>query len=368
MSISKLPLKKKIALGLHARYKRNSALLHTLNYIFWECTLKCNLSCLHCGSDCKMDISHKKDMQVADFIGAIDQIQPIVEPNTTMIVFTGGEPLLRHDLEIAGLELYKRGFPWGMVTNGLALSPKRLESLLASGLHAVTVSLDGMETSHNWLRGNNKSFKKAFAAVKMLAKTDDIIFDVVTCVNRRNFEELSLFRDMLIDTGVKEWRIFTIFPIGRAKENDQLQLNAVEFYSLFEFIKQTRKEGKIKVNYGCEGYLGSFEGEVRDNFFSCNAGINIASVLADGSISACPNLRENFIQGNIYRDNFADIWTNRYEKYRNRSWTKTGICANCSSYKYCEGNGLHLRDESTGELLFCHLKRIEEGEKIVSCS
>jgi len=91
--------------------------------------------------------------------------------------------------------------------------------------------------------------------------------------------------------------------------------------------------------------------------------IHVASVLADGSIAACPNLRSNFIQGNIYRDNFAEVWQNKYKLFRDRSWTKTGICASCSFYKYCEGNGMHLRDEETGELLFCHLKRIEEGEK-----
>jgi radical SAM protein with 4Fe4S-binding SPASM domain len=140
----------------------------------------------------------------------------------------------------------------------------------------------------------------------------------------------------------------------------------VQFKELFEFIKATREEGLIKLNYGCEGFLGKYEGEVRDNFFICRSGINIASVLADGSISGCPNLRENFIQGNIYNDNFRDVWENRFEKFRNRGWTKTGICAECDSYKYCEGNGMHLRDEQSGELLFCHLNRLRDAEKEMS--
>jgi radical SAM protein with 4Fe4S-binding SPASM domain len=178
--------------------------------------------------------------------------------------------------------------------------------------------------------------------------------------------EIKQVRDLLINSGVRDWRIFTIFPIGRAKENKQLQLDPVRFSSLFEFIKQTRNENKIKLNYGCEGFLGNYEGEVRDNFFHCKAGINIASVLADGSIAACPNLRGNFVQGNIYKDNFADIWEHKYAKFRNRNWTKTGACSECEFYKYCEGNGMHLRDENTGDLLFCHLYRIEEGEKLQS--
>jgi radical SAM protein with 4Fe4S-binding SPASM domain len=74
-------------------------------------------------------------------------------------------------------------------------------------------------------------------------------------------------------------------------------------------------------------------------------------------------MRDNFIQGSIYKDNLMEVWQNKYTKHRDRSWTKTGICSECKSYDYCEGNGLHLRDEKTGELMFCHLNRIEEGEK-----
>ena len=362
MAVSKIQLKKRIALNLYKRYKKNTAKLHSLNYIFWECTLRCNLNCLHCGSDCKKD-AHVKDMPVNDFLKAIDQIKEKVNPRETMVVFTGGEPLVRKDIEKAGLELYKRGFPWGMVTNGMLLSETRLNSLLKSGLRALTISLDGLESSHNWLRNNRNSYERAIAAIKLLPGTENLDYDVVTCVNRKNFNELGEIRDLLIKTGVKDWRIFTIFPVGRAKVNEFLQLLPKEFKGLFDFIKQTRKENKIHLNYGCEGFLGNYEKEVRDDFFFCRAGINIASVLADGSISACPSLRDNFIQGNIYKDNFADVWENRYEKYRDRSWAKTGICATCKDYDYCQGNGLHLRNEKTGALLFCHMERIEEGER-----
>ncbi len=362
MNALKIPFRKKLALNLYRKYKGNETRLHQLNYILWECTLRCNLNCIHCGSDCKKD-SSIKDMPAEDFFAAIDQLKNSVNPNNTMIVLTGGEALVRKDLEKIGLQLYQRGFPWGIVTNGMLLNKPRLDSLIQSGLRAVTVSLDGMEESHNWLRGNKNSFINAFNAIKLLPGIPELKYDVVTCANQKNFQELNTLKEILIKTGVKEWRIFTVFPIGRASEHKELQLNPAEFKGLFDFIKQTRHENKIKLNYGCEGFLGNYESEVRDNFFFCRAGINIASILADGSISACPNLRENFIQGNIYKDNFAEVWQNRYKIFRDRSWTKTGICADCAFYKYCEGNGMHLRNEKTGELLFCHLKRIEENEK-----
>lgn len=360
---TKIPLRKKIAFELFRTYRKNAKKIHQLNYIFWECTLRCNLNCLHCGSDCKKE-STVKDMPIGDFIKAIDDITDIVDPNKTMIVFTGGEPLLRKDLEQCGQLLHERGFPWGIVSNGLQLNPARLQSLLKAGMRAITISLDGLEDSHNWLRNNSNSFKNAIKTIHLLSKIPELKFDVVSCINGKNFTELVKIKELLLTLGVKEWRLFTIFPIGRAKQHNELQLSPIQFKQFFDFIVTERKKGEIQLNYGCEGFLGNYEGEVRDNLFFCRAGVNVASVLIDGSISACPNLRENFIQGNIYTDSFKDTWENKYTNYRDRNWLKTGECTNCEMFKYCDGNGLHLRDEKSGELLFCHYNRIKEGEKI----
>lgn len=297
-------------------------------------------------------------MPVADFIKMIDQIAPHVNPNKTMIIFTGGEALLRKDLEDCGKELYLRGFPWGLVSNGMLLTPDRLRSLLMAGLHSITISLDGFEEDHNWLRGHSKSFQNASNAVKLLAKVPRLTWDVVTCVNKKNLPRLNDFKEFLIENGVKNWRIFTIFPVGRAAELPELQLSNEEFTDVLEFIKSTRAEGRIHVNYGCEGFLGSYEQDVRDHFYTCYAGVNVASVLADGSISACPSIRAEFSQGNIYKDDFMDVWNNRFIPFRNREWAKEGQCAECEMWRYCEGNGMHLHDNE-GKLLVCHYNRIE---------
>ena len=356
----KISLKKKIGLSLYKQYKKNETKQHELKYLFWECTLRCNLNCLHCGSDCTVD-NFVKDMPIEDFIRVIDKIKPTVNANKTMIVLTGGEPLVRKDIEKCGVELYNRGFPWGIVTNGYLLTEKRLNSLLNSGLRALTISLDGFEEEHDWFRGRRNSFNKAKEAILNAVKIENLEFDVVTCINQKSIHILHELKEELIKWGVKEWRLFTVFPIGRAKDNKLLQLNNKQFVELFEFIKNTRKEGKIKASYGCEGFLGNYELEVRDDFFFCRAGISVGSVLADGSISACPSLRDNFIQGNIYQDSFVEVWNNKFQNMRDRSWTKTGICKSCKQYDYCEGNGLHLRNEKTGELLFCHFDKINKG-------
>ncbi|MCL2041594.1 MAG: TIGR04133 family radical SAM/SPASM protein [Bacteroidales bacterium] len=352
-------LKKKIALALFRQHKRNQVCLHGLNYLFWECTLRCNLQCLHCGSDCTQETA-TPDMPLTDFLKVLDTIAPHVNPHKTMIALTGGEPLMRKDLAQCGKEFYKREFPWGMVTNGYGLTQERLTELLQSGLRSVTVSFDGLTPeTHDWLRGKNGSWERAKNAIAMIAAIEDFTYDVVTCVNKRNINDLAEIKKMLIRLGIKRWRLFSIFPKGRAENNPLLKLSPDEFRRMLDFIKQTRREGFIHASYGCEGFLGEYELEVRDTPFFCRAGIHIGSVLADGSISACPSLRADYIQGNIYKDDFWTVWNERYQIMRDRSWTKTAQCADCKSFKDCEGNGLHLREQKDGRLLCCHLEMIE---------
>lgn len=351
-------LRKRLALELFRSIKKKRSKIHELRTLFWECTLRCNASCRHCGYDCHVSTRHP-DMPVDDFLRVIDEIRPFVNPQQVTVVFTGGEALLRNDIEACGKELHRREFPWGIVTNGLLLTRERLDSLLSAGLHSITISLDGFEDAHNWLRKNPESFEQAVNAICMLAEEKEITWDVVTCVNRHNFQDLMVFKKFLIEMGVRNWRIYTIFPTGKDSEEPELQIEDEQFTWLLRFIRHCRLEGKIHVNFACEGFLGNYEGEVRDQIYHCNAGISTASVLIDGSISGCPSIRTKFHQGNIYHDNFMDVWNNRFQEYRDRKWTRRGQCADCDMYRYCEGNGMHLHDDN-GNLLACHYKRIKD--------
>lgn len=353
---NKLSIRKRLALEIARKMRENLKELHPLRQLFWECTLRCNLACKHCGSDCTK-FTDRKDMPAADFLRVIDSITPHVNPNDVNIIISGGEPLVRQDLEEVGLALYAKGYPWGIVSNGFALTLQRLDSLMAAGMHAITISLDGFADEHNWLRGSSDSYQHASEAIKMLVHEPELVWDVVTCVNRKNIGQLEELKTYLYNIGVRDWRIFTIFPVGRARQHPEFQLSNEEFTAVLDFIKRTRKEGRVRVSYGCEGFLGKYEGEVRDHFYGCNAGISVGSILADGSISACPSIRTNFSQGNIYTDDFMDVWETRFQPFRHREWMRKGECADCDLFRYCEGNGVHLRNEN-GELLFCHLARI----------
>ena len=351
-----LTIRQKIALELNRQLVRQMQEEHPLRQLFWESTLRCNLKCRHCGSDCKISSLHP-DMPFNDFRKVLERIKEKYDSHNIMVIVSGGEPLVREDILKCGREIFNLEFPWGMVSNGRLMSPRMIDGLLEAGIHSLTISLDGFEEHHNWMRGLPDSFSHASRAVEMLAKVPAIKFDVVNCVNNINYDTLEQFKEYLISLDLKSWRLFTVFPVGRAAADPQLQLSREKFRGLMEFIRKTRKEGRIHASYGCEGFLGEYEGDVRDHLFSCQAGLSIASVRIDGSISACGSIRADYNQGNIYKDDFSEVWENRFQQYRNRSWMKTGKCAACKWFRYCQGNGMHLRD-GNGDLLLCHMERI----------
>ena len=346
---------------LHRAFRANETAVHELNYLFWECTTRCNLHCRHCGSDC-FAASHDVDMPLKDFLGAFDTIPREERANPFTVVLTGGEPLLRPDIAEVGRSLRCRHVSWGIVSNGWFYDEAKHRQLMDAGMGTLTISLDGLEESHDWMRGRPGSFARAERAIGLAAaEGPKLHFDVVTCVNRRNFHELEALHERLQVLGVRQWRIFTIIPIGRAAQDPDMHLTDGEFTALMDFIAAKRaEEGEgMTVTFSCEAYLGRYENRVREVPFFCHAGINIASVLIDGRICACPNIdRDAFSQGNIYEDNFWQVWQERFEPFRNRRWTRQGRCADCKVWRDCQGGGMHNWHGDCTEVLNCHYGKI----------
>ena len=166
-------LRKTIGLRLFADLYRGLVEEHKLRTLFWECTLRCNLSCRHCGSDCRVE-PDTPDMPLADFLRVLDEeVTPHVDPRDVLVIFSGGEVLVRPDLEEAGREVTHRGYAWGMVTNGMALTDERLDSLLAAGLRSVSVSFDGFADTHTYVRRHPQSYERALEAIRRIIRRRD---------------------------------------------------------------------------------------------------------------------------------------------------------------------------------------------------
>lgn len=346
----------RIALEVNKSFIKEEAKEHPLMQLFWECTVRCNLRCRHCGSDCTVS-AVQPDMPFGDFEKVLLRVREKYDPHKVLIILSGGEPLMRSDIADCGRRIHELGFPWGMVSNGRLMTDAKISELLAAGMRSATISLDGLEEDHNWMRGVPDSFTYAVSAIRRLSASG-IPFDVVTCVNKRNFPHLEELKEYLISLGLRRWRLFTVFPVGRAASDPELQLDNTQYRALMDFIVRTRKEKRIRASYGCEGFLGEYEGRVRDHLYSCQAGLTIASVRIDGAISGCTSIRSDYSQGNIYKDDFIDVWNNRFEVFRDRSAFRNGPCSDCKWWKWCLGSGMHLRD-GNGNLIMCNLERLK---------
>ena len=202
--------------AFHNWFRRKETQVHELNYLFWECTQRCNLNCQHCGSDC-LASSRYKDMPFEDFLNAIKPLETKYKRNSVLVVITGGEPLVRPDLADCGRQLRQHGFPWGIVSNGYAYDAAMHQKLMDAGMCSITISLDGLRDTHDAFRKRQGSFDHAMRAIDLIANEKRLpTFDIVTCVSPMNFGELEAIKQMLIEHKVKAWRLFTIDPIGRA--------------------------------------------------------------------------------------------------------------------------------------------------------
>ena len=332
--------------------------LHDLDYFFWETTLRCNLNCRHCGSDCS-STQMSLDLSAAKVVSVFQNIADNYDASKIMVAVTGGEPLVRQDLFDILEKVNQLGFPWGMVTNGMLVNEHVVKKCIATGMRTVSVSVDGMEDTHNWLRNNKLSYKNAINALNLFIKSESFsAVEAITCVNSKNIDELESMYEIFRIMGVKKWRVFSIFPKGRAENESELVIDKDKLIKIFEFISDKRRSmGTIDVSYSEEGYLGcDWERKVRDDFFFCGAGINIGGLLHDGSYSACPSLSREWIQGHVDEISFSEAWENKYKNMRDRNWMKREDCSSCKQWNNCQGSSLHLWDWENQRTKVCHYK------------
>ena len=337
-------------------YQSLESQVHDLLYLFWEATRQCNLSCRHCGSDCTSD-GHP-GLPAERVLGVLKRIADVRRADEIVFVVTGGEPLVRPDLLDVLAEVASLGFHLGMVTNGIALDESRAHRLRDVGMGNVVVSLDGPKSAHDWLRNRDGAYERASRAIRALVEAGIPSVEAITCVTPRSLDLLEETYGIVKGLGAHAWRVFNIFPAGRAKGNPDLILTEDQIVRLVEEVARLRERGTregLLVNLSEEGYLGwDFEGLVRDQPYFCRAGINIAGILADGTISACPNLPEWMGQGNILEHDFLEVWEEGFRLFRDRSWTRQGHCVRCPQWRVCRGNSLHLWRTPEAGPAWCH--------------
>ena len=337
-----------------AEYQKELCRKPQLRHLFLELTLRCNEHCFHCGSSCG-DV-RSQEMTVQDYRKLLDEVKEDFDISRMMLCITGGEPLLRKDFfEILGYA-DALGYKWGMTSNATLITPETAHRLAQCGMKTISVSIDGLEKTHDELRGLKGAYRKAMEGIQNLI--DEEAFDniqITTVINRKNISELDALFEIMKEIDIDSWRVIHLEPIGRALQRPDLMLEKDDYIRLFDFIRQKRKEG-YPLEFGCSHYLGpEYEAEVREWYWLCNAGVYTASVMANGDIGACLDIerREETIQGNIYRDRFSDVWRDRFEIFRRDLSKESVTCRECSHARFCRGDARHSWDYDRMRPMVC---------------
>lgn len=325
-----------------------------LRNLFFELTMRCNERCLHCGSWCG-DVK-SEELDVATYHRIMDELKEDFGTGDKMLCITGGEPLLRKDFFEIMNYAKKLGFIWGMTSNGTLISPEVAQKLYDAGMKTISISIDGLEKTHDAFRQTPGGWKKAMDGVQNLinvGKFNNV--QVTTVVTHQNIDELEELYKIFAKMDIDSWRVINMEPMGRAKKYPELLLTPDDYRRMFNFIREKRMLGE-PVCYGCSHYLGmEFEREVRDWYFLCTAGLYTASITASGDIIACLDIerRPEFVQGNVLKDRFSKVWYEKFQIFRKDLADENEKCSQCPEKSRCHGDSYHSWDFDKHEPLLC---------------
>lgn len=325
-----------------------------LRNLFLELTLRCNENCLHCGSRCGEVKS--EEITVEDYRKLLTKVKADFGLKRKMICVTGGEPLLRKDFFEIMQIVKDLGFSWGMTSNATLITKEVAHKLSEVGMRTISVSIDGLEKTHDAFRRSPGGYKKAMQGIQNLIDENAFkAIQVTTVVTHENINELDALYEIFNEMDIDSWRVVGIEPMGRAKDYPNLLLTPEDQKRLFEFIRNKRIAGE-PVEYGCSHYLGlEYEREVRDWYFICTAGLYTASITASGDILACLDIerRPEFIQGNIHTDDFTEVWNNKFKCFRRNLCEDNEKCRSCKEKDFCHGGAYHSWDFDENKQAIC---------------
>lgn len=345
---------KKEHLGKLREYREQLKIKPRLRFLFLELTLRCNENCLHCGSRCG-DVK-SEELSVETYKAFLDKIKADFGTEDKMLCITGGEPLLRKEFFEIMTYAKELGFRWGMTSNGTLIDAEVAHKLREAGMSTISISIDGLPETHDEFRRVPGAYERAMRGINCLIEEGGFKnIQVTTVVTAKSIKELDSLYEIFDKMDIDSWRVIGIEPMGRALEHPELILSDEDQKYLFEFIRNKRIAGE-PVCYGCSHYLGmEYEREVRDWYFLCTAGIYTASIASNGDILACLDIgrRPELIQGNILKDDFKDVWFNKFKPFRQDLSELNHNCAECSEKEFCHGGSFHSWDFDKNEQRVC---------------
>ena len=309
-------------------------------YAVWEITLRCDLACRHCGS--RAGHARSDELSTEECLDLVRQMKALDVKEITLI---GGEAYLRDDWLDIVREISRLGMSVTMTTGGRALSAERALKAREAGLKSASVSLDGLQATHDRLRGVNGSFASALSAMTNLRRAG-IPVSTNTQINRLSMPELPELLEIIAAEGAHSWQLQLTVPMGRGADEPDVLLEPYDLLELFPLLarlKQRSLELGVLIWPGNNiGYFGPHEAALRGHLplghmASCGAGRAVLGIEADGSIKGCPSLPTGpWTGGNIRDATLEEIWERSAPLRYTRDRTVEDLWGFCRTCYYAE--------------------------------
>ena len=332
--------------------------------VAWNLTRRCNLACAHCYISAGSWHAAAAELDTEECLGILDQLLAL-NPNP-MLILSGGEPLLRDDLETLARHASEGGATVVVGSNGTRLSDARIESLMGAGVQGVALSVDSLNPRyHDRFRhaaehlggggasGSGEGLADTLAAVERL-RSHRLDFVVQTTVTRGNRHEVAPLAEWSAAAGAVSFNLYFLVATGRAEgmeglspvENDEVLGELVALERIYR--------GRMMVRSKCQPQLmrhvleGDPESPLLNYATRCPCGVHYCRITPEGQLTPCPYSPE--VAGDLRRDSFKDIWEGSAVFAALRRGELGGRCGRCEYRQVCGGCRARAAAE-TGDLM-----------------
>ena len=318
-----------------------------LRLVAWEVTRSCNLACKHCRAE-----AHSEPYPgECDTVAAKAFIDTLPEVGSPIIIFTGGEPLLRPDIFELAAYARDKGLRSVMAPNGTLVTGEIANRIAESGIQRCSISIDGAGAAHHdAFRGVPGAFEGAMRGIAHLREAG-VPFQINTTVTKDNLSHFKEIFSLAERIGAAAWHIFLLVPMGRAASLRDQVITAAEYEETLNWLYDFRKTTAMHLKATCAPHYyrimrqrAKEEGvPVTPDSFGmdaltrgCLGGTGFCFVSHLGRVQPCGYLELDC--GNVFSTPFPEIWRTAepFARFRNRK-EYGGKCGICEFHAVCGG-------------------------------
>lgn len=312
---------------------------HLPHVVAWNLTRRCNLACAHCYISAGSWHAGEGELPTDRCLQILDQVLA-VNPSP-MLILTGGEPLLRDDLEELVRHATEGGATVVVGTNGTRLTDQRIDALMDAGVQGVAVSVDSLRPAyHDRFRHGAGALEDTLAAVDRLA-AHGLDFVVQTTVTRGNRHEIAELAEWSAARGAVSFNLYFLVATGRGEGMQGLAPDENEevLKELAELERHYR--GRMLVRSKCQPQLmrhvfeSSPDSPLLNYRTRCPCGVHYCRITPEGKVTPCPYLPLE--AGDLAERTFGEIWREAPVFQALRGGTLGGKCGRCEYREVCGG-------------------------------